>query len=162
QFHFCSGQIPQTILPFGLQSASDQAIFRLHGPIAPLGSLRFIASALYFQTPLRQSSVVVGLELFDRQPSRFDRRWRDGFQKSIRYGLLNRCPADVETVHAASVDQIFAGAVITGSRVPSALMNVQTAATVPTGGNALQQRRSLSHRTSWLMRLRPRVGIQPC
>src|SRR6201987_177022 len=41
-------------------------------------------------------------------------------------------------------------------------MNMQTAATVPAGGEALQQCRSLSHRAPSLMRLRPGVGIQPC
>src|SRR6266849_2140434 len=30
-----------------------------------------------------------------------------------------------------------------------------------TGGNALQQRRTLSHRASRLMRLRPGVGVEP-
>src|SRR3954451_6800155 len=40
-------------------------------------------------------------------------------------------------------------------------MNMQAAATVAASSKALQQCRSLSHRSSRLMRLRPRVGIEP-
>ena len=122
QFRFGGGQIAQTILPFGFQPASDQPIFGLHGPITALGPLRLVACALHFQTPLRQSRVMVGLELFDREQCGFDRGRRDGLEKSVGHGLLDRQSADVETVHAASIDEIFAGAVVTGSRVPAAIV----------------------------------------
>ena len=123
QFRFGGGQIAQTILPFGFQPASDQSVFRLHGPIAAFGPFRFVARPFHFQPPLRQSRVVVGLELFDREPRGFDGGRRDGFEKSVGHGLLDGHSADVETVHAASIHDIFAGAVITRRRVPAAIMS---------------------------------------
>ena len=162
EFHLGGSQIAQTILPFGFQPASDQPIFRLHCPITAFGPLRFIASTFYFQAPLRQSCIVVGLKLLHGQPSRFDRCRCDGLQKGVGYGLLDQHSADVETVLPTSIHDILAGAVIAGSRVPAAIMNMQAAATVSASDEALQQCRPLSHRASRLMRLRPRVGVEPC
>ena len=104
---------------------------------------------------------MVGLKLLHRQPSRFDRCRRDGLQKGVGYGLLNQHSADVETVYAAPVYEIFTSAMIAGSRVPAAIVNMQAAATVSASDEALQQCRPLSHRASRLMRLRPRVGVEP-
>ena len=74
QFRLGGGQIAQAILPFGFQSASHQPVFGLHGPIAALGPLRLIAGALHFQPPLRQSRIVVGLQLLDREHAWLRRR----------------------------------------------------------------------------------------
>jgi hypothetical protein len=131
-------------------------------PITAFGPLRFIASTFYFQTPSRQSGIVVGLQLLHGQPSRFDRCRCDGLQKGVGYGLLGQRPADVETVYAASVYEIFTSAVIAGNRVPTAIMTMQAAATVSESDEALQQCRPLSHRASRLMRLWPRVGVESC
>ncbi len=105
---------------------------------------------------------MIRLELLDREHGRFYGRRCDGFEKSVGHGLLDHHSADIETVHAASVDEVFAGAVITRRRVAAAIVNMQTAATVPAGGEALQQCRSLSHRAPSLMRLGPGVGVEPC
>jgi hypothetical protein len=94
---------------------------------------------------------VIGLELLDREHGCGYRRRRDGFQESIGHGLLDDRSADVETVHAASVDEVFASAVITRSRVPAAIMNMQMAATVAASGQALQQCRAFSHGASRLV-----------
>ena len=48
---------------------------------------------------------MVGLELFHREPHGFHGGWRDRFEKSVGYGLLDCQAADVETVNAASFDQ---------------------------------------------------------
>src|SRR4051812_5388609 len=127
-------------------------MLRFHRPIAALGPLRFIASALYLQTPLRQSCVVIGLQLFDGKPHGFDSSRCDGLEKSVSNGPLDRHAGNVETVHAAPIDEIFPGAVITGSCITAAIMDVQTAPTVSAGCKPLQQCRALSHRSSRLMR----------
>ena len=87
--------------------------------------------------------------------------WCDRCEESVGHGLLDRQATDVEAVHAASIDQIFAGTVVAGSRVPTAIVSVQSAAAMATSGDALQQRRALSHRAPRLMGLRPGVGIEP-
>ena len=90
QFRLGGGQIAQAILPFGFQPASDQPIFGLHGPIAAFGPFRLVACPFYFQPPLRQSRIVVGLELLDREHGRFDGGRRDGFEKGVGHGLLDQ------------------------------------------------------------------------
>ena len=65
QLHLRGGEVAQTLLPFGFQPAGDQPVLGLHGPVTALRALRFVASALHFQPPLRQSRVVVALELLD-------------------------------------------------------------------------------------------------
>ena len=71
-------------------------------------------SALHFQTPLRQSRVMIGLELFDGKPRGFDRGRGNGCEKSIGNGLLDPPSADVKAVHAAPLHDVFAGAMIGG------------------------------------------------
>ena len=56
--------------------------------------------------------MVVGLQLFYRQSRRFDRRRCDGLEKSIGDGLFDHDTANIEAVHAATIDQILAAAVI--------------------------------------------------
>jgi hypothetical protein len=80
------------------------------------------------------------LQLFHGKPHSFDRGRRDGLEKSIGNGLLDHRAADGEAVHATPIDEVFAGAVITGSRVAAAIVNVRTAATVPATNDPLQQR----------------------
>src|SRR5437879_13715446 len=65
------------------------------------------------------------------------------------------------TVYAAPVYEILTSAVIAGSRVPAAIVNMQPAATVSARDETLQQCRPLSHRASRLMWLRPCVGAEP-
>ena len=161
QLRFGGGQIAQAARPLCFQTAGHQSILRLHRSVAALGPFGFVARPFHFQAPLRQSGVVVGLELFDSEPHGFHGGRRDGFQKRIGYGLLDGQTADGETVLPASIHDVFAGAVVTGCRVSAAIMGHQTPATMAAGGDALQQSRALSHRPSRLMRLRPGVGIQP-
>src|SRR5207247_5527365 len=111
--------------------------------------------------PLRQSRIVMGLELLPREHGCGYGRRGDGFEKSVGHGLLDYPSAPMETVLPAPIHDIFAGAGITRRRVPAAIMDHQTAAAVAARGQALPQRRSLSPCSSCLVRLRSRVGIEP-
>jgi len=55
--------------------------------------------------------------------------------------------ADVETVEAAAIDDVLAGAVITGRAGAACVMRVQLASAMSADGETLQQRGSLSHGT---------------
>ena len=161
QFRFGGGQIAKPVLPFRFQAAGHESILGVHGSVAAFGAFGFVARTFHLQTPLRQSGVVVGLELFDSEPHRLHGGRCDRFEKGMGHGLLDRQTADVEAVYAASIDQIFAGAVVAGSRVPAAIVSVQPPAAMATSGEALQQGRPLSHRAPRLMGLRPGVGVEP-
>ena len=81
---------------------------------------------------------MIGLELLDRKQYRVHGGRCDSFEKSVGYGLIDRQTADVETVQAAALDDVFTGAVITRSRVSAAIVNVQSAAAMAAGDDALQ------------------------
>ena len=81
---------------------------------------------------------MVGLQLSYGELNGFDRSRRDGLQKSTGYRLLDRQATDVEAVHAAAVDEIFAGTVVTGRRVPAAIVRHQSPAAMATSDDALQ------------------------
>ena len=74
QFRFGSRQVTETVFPFGLQTASDEPVLRLHGSVAALGQFCFVSRPFDFQAPLRQSGILVGLQLFDTEPQGFDAR----------------------------------------------------------------------------------------
>jgi hypothetical protein len=65
---------------------------------------------------------MVALELFNAEPHGFDRARRDRFQKSIGNRSVDRETADIETVLPTTVDDVLAGAVVTGPRVPATIM----------------------------------------
>ena len=65
---------------------------------------------------------MVGLELLDGEHGCFHGSRRDGFEKGVGHGLLNRQAADGETVLPASIHDILAGAVVTRRRVAAAIM----------------------------------------
>src|ERR1022692_4979922 len=146
QLRLGGGQIAEAALPLCFQTAGHQSILGLHSSVATLGPFGLVARPFHFQAPLRQSGVVVGLELFDSEPHGFHGRRRDGFEKRIGYGFLDGQTADVETVLSASIHDVFAGAVVTGRRVSAAIMCHQTPAAMAASGDALQQGRTLSHR----------------
>ena len=160
QFRFRGSKVAEAVLPFGLQTASDEPILRLNSSVAAFSPVGFVLRALHFQAPLRQSGVLIGLELLDSEQCRFHRCWCDGFQKSIGHGSLDRQTADVEAVLTAAVDEIFAGAVITRRGVATTIVGMQTAAAMTTGGQTLQQSGTLSHRASSLMGPGARVGVE--
>ena len=108
QFRFGRGQIAKPVLPFRFQAAGHESILGVHGSVAAFGAFGFVPRTFHLQTPLRQSRVVVGLELFDSEPHRLYGGRCDRFEKGIGHGLLDRQTADVEAVYAASIDQIFA------------------------------------------------------
>ena len=77
------------------------------------------------------------------------------------HGLLDCQAADRETVLPPSIHDVFAGAVVTRRRVPAAIVCHLSPAPMAASGDALQQRRALSHCASRLVWLRPGVGVEP-
>ncbi len=92
----------------------------------------------------------------------FQSRGRQSLEKSIDNGLIDLNAADIETVHAASANDILARAMVSGRRVSARVVSVEPAATLPTSSQALQQCGPFSHRTSGLVGLGMHVGIDAC
>ena len=68
-------------------------------------------------------------------------------------------PTHIEAVHAAPLDDILAGAMVTGRGISARVVSVQPAATLSTPRQALQQGRAFSHRASGLVRLGTNVRV---
>ena len=80
---------------------------------------------------------MVSLKLLHRKQRRLHGGRSDGFQESISNCLLNRQAANIETVLSSSINDIFAGAVITRGRIATAIMSKQAAAAMATAGDPL-------------------------
>src|ERR1019366_385614 len=159
QFRLGSSEIAQAFFPFCFQPAGHESVFGLDRTILTLRTFCLVASTFHRQTPLTQCCILVSFELLYGELRCFQSRGRQGFEKGVNYRLIDLDAADVETVHAASLDDILAGAMIAGRRASAAIVSVQPAATLSTRGQALQQCSAFSHRTSCLVWLRMNVGV---
>ena len=151
ELRFGSGEIAQAFFPLRFESACHESVFGFDRTILTLGTFGFVASAFHRQAPLTERCIVVGFELLDGELRCFQRRGRQSFEKSIDNGLIDLNAADIETVHAASLDDILARAMVSGRRVSARVVRMQPTATLSTGSQALQQCGAFSHGTSCLV-----------
>jgi len=159
QLRLGRGQIAQSFLPLGFQTARHQPVFRLHGAILALGTLSLVARTFYGKPPLAECRIVIGFQLLDRLFGSFHRGRRQRLQKGFRHRLVNLDATNVKTVQAASLDDVFARAVIARRGVSAAIMRVQMPATLTTDSQTLQQCGAFSHCAACLVRLRMDVGV---
>ena len=145
-------------LPLGLEPPSNEAVVRVDGEIAPFGSARLETVPFDLFAPLRQGGVAVVLERLCRDERCLDAGRGDGREERSLNGLVDLDPADRQVRHAPSRDELPAGAVIARARVRALVVHGETPPAVPAGSDPLQERRTLSERTAWLMGLRADVG----
>ena len=67
---------------------------------------------------------MAGFELLGSELGGFQSRRRQGLEKSVHHRLIDLDPTHMETVHAASLDNILAGAMVTGLSLPLRLGEV--------------------------------------
>ncbi len=122
QLGLCLLEFTQALFPRGFQSASHQPVLRIHSTIATLGALRFVAGSFHSETPLRERRIVVRFDLLRGLQRRFKGRRLEGFKKGLRDRLVDLHPADVQAIDTAAVDDVLAGAVVTGTGVSSRVL----------------------------------------
>src|SRR6266851_3332627 len=115
-------EFAQALFPRGFQSASDKPVLRIHGTIATLGALRFVAGSFHGETPLHQRRIVVRFDLLGGLQCRFKGRWLEGFKNGLGDGLIDLHSADVQAINTAAVDDVLARAVVTGASVSSRVL----------------------------------------
>jgi hypothetical protein len=103
-----------------------------------LGTFGFVTRTFRRQAPLTERCIVVRFQLPDRQLRCFQRRRSQGFEKSTDHRLIDLNAANIETVHAASRNNILAGAMVPRGRVSARVVRMQPAATLSTGSQALE------------------------
>ncbi|WP_247494776.1 hypothetical protein [Bradyrhizobium sp. 164] len=119
----------------------------VHGAVASLGALRVVAGTLDVATELRESRLVIGVELLDRLERGFQACGRESRKERFGDSRIDLHTADVEAVLAPAVDDVLAGAVISGRREPAAVVYGQAPTAVSAYGEALQECCAFSHGT---------------
>ena len=142
----------------GLEPPSNEAVVRVDGEIAPLGSARLVTVPLDLSPPLRQGGVAVVLERLCRSERGLDAGRGDGREERCLNGLVDLDPADRQMRHASPRDELPAGAVIAGARVRALVVHGEAPPAVPAGSDPLQECRALPERTAWLVGLWADVG----
>ena len=117
KLRFGSGEIAQAFFPLRFESACHESIFGFDRTILTLGTFGFVASTFHRQAPLTERGIVVRFELLDGELRCFQRRRRQSLEKSIDHGLIDLHAADIETVHAASRNDILARTMVSGRGV---------------------------------------------
>src|SRR5882672_3569164 len=118
----CLLEFAQALFPLRFQSAGYKPVLRIHGTIATLGALCLVAGPFDGQPPLCEGCVVVGFELPCRLKCRLEGGRLECFKKSVCDGLVDLHAADVQAEDAAAIDDILAGAVVTGTCVSSRVL----------------------------------------
>jgi hypothetical protein len=126
------------VFPMRFRVRVLRVFFGFDGTILPLGPFGFVASTLHCQPPLSKRGIVIGFQLLYGELRRFHRRRCQRFEKSVDHGLINLDTTDVQTVDAASANNILilARTMVSGRRVAACVVSVQPAATLPTRGQA--------------------------
>lgn len=99
------------------------------------------------------------LELVHGEQRGIDGRRCHGIEKGRGDRLIDRDATDIETIHPAAADDVFAGAMVRRRRVPAVIVRAQPPTTMTADGEPLQQRRAFSHGAAGLMRLGVDVRI---
>ena len=88
----------------------------------------------------------------------FESRRHERGKERGRDGRIDLAAADVQTILAATDDDVLAGAVISGRGELPAVMHGEPSPTVPADGDSLQQRGPFSHSAS-AAAMGPRTGV---
>src|SRR5258708_36801682 len=109
-------EFAQGFLPLSLETAGDKTIIRVDSAIATLGALRFIACPYHRETPLRERTVMVGFEPLGRGTCRLDTDVRQRCEHGPLTRFVNLQRTDGKAVHAATMCDVLAGAIIVCGR----------------------------------------------
>src|SRR5262249_29376637 len=128
-----------------LEAAGNQAIVGIDGAIAPLGPARLVIRPLDTEAPLLEGRFAIGLEALGSSNGGGKLDWLKCRNEGSRDGLVDLDTADVGAVAAAPVGEVLAAAMVSGSRVSTAVVRAQTTAAVAAAGETLQECATLSH-----------------
>src|ERR671918_30884 len=159
QFGFGVGQRGELGFPVGLQAAGHQAVVRVDGQVAPLGSYGLVAGSFDLASPLAEGGVVVSFDHLGGSEGGGHAGGSEGGEEGRGDGPVDLHAAHAQAVHAAAVDEGAVGAVIARCRVGALVVDSEAPAASPAGGQPLQQGGSFAQRAAaGLMGSRAGVG----
>ncbi len=141
-------ELAQALLPLALKAAGDETVLGIDSAIAAFGTLCLVPGTFGGELPLGQRILAIGFEPFGSGESGFETRW----SKRGENGACNRAVdlhrADAQTIDPATIDDIFAGAVVARRRGASGVVSAQPSPARAAAGQSLQQCASFSHGTA--------------
>src|SRR5882757_8482303 len=141
-------ELAQALLPLALEAARDEAVLGIDSAIAAFGTLCLVPGTLGGELPLGERILAIRLEPFGGGESGF----KTGGRKRGEDGACNRAVdlhrAHAQTKDAATIDDVFAGAVVARRRGATGVVGAQPPPARAAGGQSLQQCASFSHRTA--------------
>jgi len=150
---FSGLQFLQSVLPLSLKPARDQSVLRIHGAIAPLGTLCVVPRTLDVAAELHQGRFVIGFKLLDRLEQGFQACWCERGEKGLGNCRVNLDATHIEAVLAATIHDVLACAMIPRCRVSAGVVHGEAPSAMSTNGDALQECCPFSHGAATVMRL---------
>ena len=114
---FGVGEIPEPLLPLGLETASYETVLGLDRFELSLGTVSFIARALNLYSPLLQGSVVVGFEVRLWQKGSLDTRGSDGIEENLGHCVIDPSATYTHAVVSSTVGERVSRTMIAGGGV---------------------------------------------
>ena len=156
-----SRKLSQALLPFGLQPASDKTIVGINRSVTSLRALRLVSRPLNLPLQLCESEILIALELLSGSQRRFDACRSKRLEKCGRHRFLDLAAAHAHAPLAPAVHDVCARAIVCRGGAPPVVRDAQSAPAASALGDALQERCSLSHGSSRLVRAGMRVAGEP-
>jgi len=141
-------ELAQALLPLALEAAGDKTVLGIDSAIAAFGTLCLVPGALGGEPALDERIVAIGFEPFGGGESGFETRWSKRGENGARNRVVDLHRADAQTKDAATVDDVFAGAVVARRRGATGVVGAQPSPACAAAGQPLQQCASFSHGTA--------------
>jgi len=141
-------ELAQALLPLALEAAGDKTVLGIDSAIAAFGTLCLVPGALGGEPALDERIVAIGFEPFGGGESSFETRWSKRGENGARNRVVDLHRADAQTKDAATVDDVFAGAVVARRRGATGVVGAQPSPACAAAGQPLQQCASFSHGTA--------------
>src|SRR6202045_1104000 len=151
-------ELAQALLPLALEAAGDETVLGIDSAIAAFGTLCLVPGTFSGEPALGERIVAIGLEPFGGGESGFETRWSKRGENGACNRVVDLHCTDAQTKDAATIDDVFAGAVVARRRGASGVMSAQPSPARAAGGQSLQQCASFSHGTAGVMGLGMGVG----
>src|ERR1700719_1900788 len=109
-------ELAQALLPLALEAAGDETVLGIDSAIAAFGTLCLVPGTFSGEPALGERIVAIGLEPFGGGESGFENRWRKRGENGACNRVVDLHCADAQTKDAATIDDVFAGAVVARRR----------------------------------------------
>src|SRR6202035_4499834 len=129
-------ELAQALLPLALEAAGDETVLGIDSAIAAFGTLCLVPGTFSGEPTRGERIVAIGFEPFGGGESGFETRWSKRGENGACNRIVDLHCADAQTKDAATIDDVFAGAVVARRRGASGVMSAQPSPARAAGGQS--------------------------